>query len=824
MLGITPLFQRPIWMTHHLIKFGHLDLQGTLSFVPISHTLTYLKEANRSLEIEVSIGNFGNKLEQSILPSPSSTHPSNPVFDGCRYYFLPWGDSSPLIMVQCQWEDITYRLMASNAISKIVKETRKNLRSIKQSMKSGKEEEEGGKTRILCQDALKTLNFSCKAPLPEPDPIRHALTSLDTALRKKRILALKKICKDSSSLISESAETIVDELQIIIDKLEDLALEPQNSIPDIFLWLMSGTERLAFARVPAQKILFAFEPDWSGEIAGHFTSFPLRYPDDSSGLQVGGVVRASLWLGREEDLRQWWDVRADLQLTVYAETFENQVVSAPGTGKWTNKGALMRRPPFSDADGLKELPKDMFVPSTDWKFQGDWFIDPDPSIKYSMDSGHTIYCEEVFEQQARVPGGTWLDAPNTWTDARGDPATPRDQIECPVGWQWRDLWATDLQRAVDCEGWEYTVQKGITGWSPQEKLYHVLRRRRWMRERHRVGKVEKTFLSKDGWEYATLFSRRFHARERGIDIVRRRRWRRKLVPAEHGIPTTPRIMVMTDNKDVKESVVQITCPRQYVVSTEIHLYQLRAHIYQARDLAAGDKSGLSDPYAVVSFCGSTQQTEKQGQTLCPTWDQTLVFDEIRISGPIIPPNEMCSPPSVVVEIYDWDHRYIVYTVRVYVPPQGEPDFLGRVICEPHANDLEKGYKPPKLQWYQLTRGGTNYGEILATFELFLKDPMEELPMPPPSKGDTFMLPFGIRPVLQKTRIEVLCWGIRNMSTFDLQSVTRPSIEFECGGQEVKSSIMNNSRQNPNFDNPHLYFDVELPKEELYMPPLTLPDL
>ena len=50
----------------------------------------------------------------------------------------------------------------------------------------------------------------------------------------------------------------------------------------------------------------------------------------------------------------------------------------------------------------------------------------------------------------------------------------------------------DLQRAVDGEGWEFTVESGgLVGWSPQEKIYHTRRRRRWIRERHLVQKVEK---------------------------------------------------------------------------------------------------------------------------------------------------------------------------------------------------------------------------------------------------------------------------------------------------------------------------------------------
>lgn len=45
------------------------------------------------------------------------------------------------------------------------------------------------------------------------------------------------------------------------------------------------------------------------------------------------------------------------------------------------------------------------------------------------------------------------------------------------------------------------------------------------------------------------------------------------------------------------------------------------------------------------------------------------------------------------------------------------------------------------------------GELLAAFELLLKD-QEELPMLPPTRGDLYMVPFGVRPLLQRTRIEV----------------------------------------------------------------------
>ena len=64
-----------------------------------------------------------------------------------------------------------------------------------------------------------------------------------------------------------------------------------------------------------------------------------------------------------------------------------------------------------------------------------------PSVMFAADAGRQLFTEEVFEQQLRLPGGAWVPAPNSWTDARNDPATSRDEIGLPEGWAWRDLWS-----------------------------------------------------------------------------------------------------------------------------------------------------------------------------------------------------------------------------------------------------------------------------------------------------------------------------------------------------------------------------------------------
>lgn len=88
----------------------------------------------------------------------------------------------------------------------------------------------------------------------------------------------------------------------------------------------------------------------------------------------------------------------------------------------------------------------------------------------------------------------------------------------------------DKNRAVDDEGWEFSIEISIGGWSPTEKIFHLCRRRRWIRKRILLHKEKKKSLtsSSSGWEYAPTFTSKFHNTERKLDMVRRRRWHRNI--------------------------------------------------------------------------------------------------------------------------------------------------------------------------------------------------------------------------------------------------------------------------------------------------------
>lgn len=104
-------------------------------------------------------------------------------------------------------------------------------------------------------------------------------------------------------------------------------------------------------------------------------------------------------------------------------------------------------------------------------------------------------------------------------------------------------------------------------------------------------------------------------------------------------------------------------------------------MYQARSLFAADSTGLSDPFARVFFSTQSQVTEVStlkksttlfppqsaepasaslgwssvqvlAETLCPTWDQLLVFENVELFGEASELRD--DPPIIVIEIYDQD--------------------------------------------------------------------------------------------------------------------------------------------------------------------------
>uniref|UniRef100_A0A673XRZ3 Myoferlin n=1 Tax=Salmo trutta TaxID=8032 RepID=A0A673XRZ3_SALTR len=738
------------------------------SLCAVFHSSCMLQEPGEPIQFEVSIGNYGNKLDSTCMPLASTTQYSCAVFDGNHYYYLPWADTKPVVILTSFWEDISHRLDSVNIILYIA-------------------------DRLYSFCSLMLASDSFQVPELEGRP---NLTALDVQIKKLRDSAVANIREMAKRLKEEATDVIatLTDIEDWLERLKQLAEEPQNSMPDVVIWMLRGERRVAYARLPANQILYStYSEQACGKYCGRTQTIFMQYPmDKNKGVKIPVQLRVNMWLGLSAHEKKF-NSFSEGTFSVFAEMYENQ---AQVFGKWGTAGLVCRHK-FSDVTGKVKLKQERFMPPRAWEWEGEWFVDPERGLLTEADAGHTEFTDEVYQNETRFIGGEWKPAADPFTDVNGQKSQSPGEIECPAGWKWGDDWSFDSNRAVDEKGWEYGVtippDDKPKSWGAAEKMYHIHRRReRGRRRRRRERRMEEKEERRDpgeGWEYSSLIGWKFHRKERSSDTFRRRRWRRKMAPSD-GIGASAIFRL------------EGALVRSY-------MYHLRVYVYQARNLIAMDRDSFSDPYAHVSFLHVSKTTEVIRATLNPTWDQTLIFNDIEIYGD--PQTIAHNPPNVVLELYDSDQV-------------GKDEAMGRCMCPPVVKLNLGTVVSPKLLWFPVTKKGRNAGEMLVAAELLLKEKANEsdLPLVPPRRGATlYMVPQGIRPVVQLTAIEILAWGLRNMKTYQLATVTSPSLMVECGGEVVQTAVIKNIKKNPNFPGSVLFFKVLLPKEEMYTPPIVL---
>ncbi|XP_065652291.1 otoferlin isoform X5 [Hydra vulgaris] len=290
-----------------------------------------------------------------------------------------------------------------------------------------------------------------------------------------------------------------------------------------------------------------------------------------------------------------------------------------------------------------------------------------------------------------------------------------------------------------------------------------------------------------------------------------------------GILKTKKDMLLyaPEGFEIPKNLTKTTAPPPLEIHyTVFQKFSLRAHMYQARGLIGSDDSGLSDAFGRVILSNQAADTSVVWETRSPTWNQTLIFNDLVIYGEM--DFVVQNPPIIMAEIFDYDEG-------------GDIEFIGRAMCRPLVKQIsdpyDKPFFPPRLEWFQIYRGDSEAGELLAAFELFQLSENEEenanLPSLPievedeVNGGNFFLVPENIRPVMCQHRIECLFWGVRELKAINFQAVERPQVEFECVSVSLKSPVIVSAKKNPNFTEPWGYFDLDLPEEAVYCPPLTI---
>ncbi|XP_048474447.1 myoferlin-like [Rhincodon typus] len=706
------------------------------SLCVVFYSATQMQDVKEPVQFEVSVGNYGNKFDKSCKLHASTTQYSHAMFDGNFYYYLPWCDTKPMVALTSHWENIEHRLDRLNVLLKIIDKLGGNLEEIRTALPS-----EGTRLTSMWVKMLDRIVKDCSRSFP---PLKRLpqVTALDQQLYDQQVMLLKKIRKSAEKLRDRNInmKDKLPEVEEWLERLSVLAEEPQNSLPDVVLWMLAGEKRVAYARIKAHSVLFSRDSEKScGKFCGRLQTVFMKQPLDKSQNQRNvAQLRVRIWMGLSTDEEEF-EKYIDGKVLVTAERYENQ---ARVMGHWGTSG-LLQHPTFSDALGKIKLSRKDFYPLRGWQWDGKWTIDPERCLLFDADAGHNEFTDEVYENETHLAGGEWSPALEQYTDKKGNRHSPMEEIECPVGWEWKEEWMPDFYGAVDEHGWEYgkavSPETMPRHWNPTEKAYHTHRRRRWKRERvrkpDRSRQLKREEIDSDGWEYAPLFGWKFHVKQNKGDIYRRRRWRRRLIPKEQ---LGPAAIFRLEGSLCRESseghledleeqekpvgrqeLYGMTAPFISCILDPPIAFQFRGYIYQARGLLPTDNNSSADPYIQVSLLHQSKRTDIVRGTLNPIWDQTLIFEEVEIYGNLREVVEC--PPFVSLELFDSNraiypcpledvpqfkglqdfcHTFKLYRGKVYgdiEDPMVVGEFKGSFRIYPLPEDPAKPIPPPQFR-------------------------------------------------------------------------------------------------------------------------------
>ncbi|XP_027988522.2 fer-1-like protein 5 [Eptesicus fuscus] len=799
------------------------------------------------IQFEVSIGHYGNKMDQNYKPLVSTTQYSPVIYDGNIYNYVPWYNTKPVVALTSYWEDVSFRVDCLNLLHFTRDRLKANLDTLK-SMRNPRDPALLPQWRKLLRDLVE----DCKHPLPCMIDQPKA-TELDRKRWQLRSLLLKELAQKAKEV---QPRDMVATVEGWLYRLNAVLPEPQVSIPDVMIWLMAKEQRVAYAQVPAHSVLFS--PTGAlhcGKFCGKTQTLLLQYPEGEGRKDsLPAHLRVCMWLGNVTDS---WDLQLlrEGEVVVYAETYENQ---AKYKDQWGQQG-LYQSPNFSDVLGHKALPKEDFKEPSGWHWEGKWTVEPQRRLLLDTDINKSQVLEEVYENQQRDLAGAWVPAATPNTDVDGQPVEARENMKCPQGWHVKKNWTVELNHAVDNEGWEYGVGIQPSGlppvWNSVEKTYYSCRRRRWARVRcrnHGKLNLEQETLSflqlvrgpsgqehgrtagrEEGWEYGTMGSK-FNLDPQPQSRFRRRCWHRRLAPNKDKGIAPIFLLEGSLGKDLKKQAEKEEnrppsrglsrtfrgswkpapedtpppphLPFIYCIFKKPHYYQLFCYIYQARNLMGNQIQTFQEPFVRLVFLNHSQCTQTLRSSAAPTWAQTLIFQHLLLYES--PHDTRESPPLVVLELWQRDSR-------------GKESFRGRSTWPPVVwLDVQHRVLPP-MRWHPFAKElGEKEGEILASCELILEtEVLGEGPLPilsVPWKNGVFTLPKSMQPTLRKMAVEILVWGLRNM-----KQVRSPQLLVECWEEARQTEPIRDFKTNPNFAQSVLFLTLFMPTEEAYALPLVL---
>ncbi|XP_032054281.1 fer-1-like protein 4 [Aythya fuligula] len=212
------------------------------------------------------------------------------------YSCLPMTHEKPCVYVWSYWEDHTWRLCISNWIVKLAERLEQGLDDVEKLMRRPKAKAEERLREVLEEFAAGCRQYSLSAErktMAHPNNLDRCRTKY---MMRNIILYAKQGLRVRRQLTRANVKEKVKETRRILAKLRFMAQEPQCTLPDILIWMLSNNRRVAYARVPAQNILYSVVEEEKGKDCAKIQTVFLKVPGLHTG-QIFAKLEIYMWLG-----------------------------------------------------------------------------------------------------------------------------------------------------------------------------------------------------------------------------------------------------------------------------------------------------------------------------------------------------------------------------------------------------------------------------------------------------------------------------------------------------------------------------------------------
>ncbi|XP_034440467.1 fer-1-like protein 4 [Hippoglossus hippoglossus] len=229
----------------------------------------------------------------------------------------------PCLFVWSQFEDHSFRLNQANWLSKMADRLEYGLDEVERLLRRPKSNAKERLVAVLLELLASCKQFTVFAERKSQCRPNNLDRCRKEFIKKNLVLLARQAVRARRRITRRLAKQRLMDTRKLLKKLRLLAKEPQNTIPDAFLWLLSGSKRLAYIRIPAHSIFFSLVEEQKGRDCGRVTTLYMKSPG-SSAREIFAKLEVYLWLGPSKYSKEATKSLPEEFLPVYEEEAEEQ--------------------------------------------------------------------------------------------------------------------------------------------------------------------------------------------------------------------------------------------------------------------------------------------------------------------------------------------------------------------------------------------------------------------------------------------------------------------------------------------------------------------